>query len=132
MKDYRIYDVDYRSLEHVLFNTKKDEYREVTIISGVLLDNYFCDNFNLSLKIGGHKVKARKHMFALEKYVNSQTSRLELVLTDNDKFYYQQKLDFINETLKANKEEEFLDNDQKIDLEDAQQSCIYELSKSSL
>lgn len=129
MKDYRIYDVDYRSLESVLFNTKKDEYREVTIISGVLLDNYFCDNFNLSLKIGGHKVKARKHMFALEKYVTSQSSRLELVLTDNDKFYYQKKLDFINETLKANKEEEFLDNDQKIDLEDAKDTCIYELSK---
>ena len=129
MKDYRIYDVDYRSLEHVLFNTKKDEYREVTIISGVLLDNYFCDNFNLSLKIGGHKVKARKHMFALEKYVTSQSSRLELILTDNDKFYYQQKLDFINSTLEENKKEQFLDNDQKIDLEDAQQSCIYELSK---
>lgn len=129
MKDYRIYDVDYRSLESVLFNTKKDEYREVTIISGVLLDNYFCDNFNLSLKIGGHKVKARKHLFALEKYVTSQSSRLELILTDNDKFYYQQKLDFINSTLKANKEEQFLDNDQKIDLKDAQQGCIYELSK---
>lgn len=129
MKDYKISNVDYRSLEHVLFNTKKDEYREVTIISGVLLDNYFCDNFNLSLKIGGRKVKARKHMFALEKYVNSQKSRLELVLTDNDKFYYQQKLDFINSTLKANKEEQFLDNEQKIDLEDAQQGCIYELSK---
>lgn len=129
MKDYKIYDVDYRSLESVLFNTKKDEYREVTIISGVLLDNYFCDNFNLSLKIGGHKVKARKHMFALEKFVTTQSSRLELVLTDNDKFYYQQKLDFINETLKENKKGEFLDNDQKIDLEDAQQSCIYELSK---
>jgi len=129
MKDYTLNNVDYRSLEHVLFNTSKDEFREVTIISGVLLDNYFCDNFNLSLKIGGRKVKARKHLFALEKYVNSQTSRLELVLTDNDKFYYQQKLDFINSTLKANKEEKFLDNDQKIDLEDAQQSCIYELSK---
>lgn len=129
MKDYKIYDVDYRSLESVLFNTKKDEYREVTIISGVLLDNYFCDNFNLSLKIGGHKVKARKHMFALEKYVTSQSSRLELILTDNDKFYYQQKLDFINSTLEENKKEQFLDNDQKIDLEDAQQSCIYELSK---
>ncbi|QHJ84668.1 MAG: hypothetical protein [Caudoviricetes sp.] len=129
MKDYRIDNVDYRSLENVLFNTKKDEYREVTIISGVLLDNYFCDNFNLSLKIGGRKVKARKHMFALEKYVTSQKSRLELVLTDNDKFYYQQKLDFINETLKANKKGEFLDNDQKIDLKDAQQCCIYELSK---
>lgn len=129
MKDYVLNNVDYRSLESVLFNTKKDEYREVTIISGVLLDNYFCDDFNLSLKVGGRKVKARKHLFALEKYVNSQTSRLELVLTDNDKFYYQQKLDFINSTLKANKEEKFLDNDQKINLEDAQQSCIYELSK---
>jgi len=129
MKDYTLNNVDYRSLEHVLFNTKKDEYREVTIISGVLLDNYFCDNFNLSLKIGGRKVKARKHMFALEKYVTSQSSRLELTLTDNDKLYYNKKLDFINSTLKANKEEKFLDNDQKIDLEDAQQGCIYELSK---
>lgn len=129
MKDYKLSNVDYRSLEHVLFNTKKDEYREVTIISGVLLDNYFCDNFNLNLKIGGRKVKARKHMFALEKYVNSQKSRLELVLTDNDKFYYNKKLDFINATLEENKEEKFLDNDQKIDLEDAKQGCIYELSK---
>lgn len=129
MKDYKLSNVDYRSLEHVLFNTKKDEYREVTIISGVLLDNYFCDNFNLSLKIGGHKVKARKHLFALEKYVNSQTSRLELVLTDNDKLYYNKKLNFINSTLEENKKEEFLDNDQKIDLEDAKQGCIYELSK---
>lgn len=129
MKDYKISNVDYRSLEHVLFNTKKDEYREVTIISGVLLDNYFCDNFNLSLKIGGRKVKARKHLFALEKFVTTQSSRLELVLTDNDKFYYNKKLDFINSTLKANKEEKFLDNDQKIDLEDAKDSCLYELSK---
>lgn len=130
MKDYKIYDVDYRSLESVLFNyDDPNTYRDVTIISGVLLDNYFCDNFNLSLKIGGRRIKARKHMFALEKYVTTQSSRLELVLTDNDKFYYQQKLDFINETLKENKKGEFLDNDQKIDLEDAQQSCIYELSK---
>lgn len=129
MKDYVLNNVDYRSLESVLFNTKKDEYREVTIISGVLLDNYFCDDFNLSLKVGGRKVKARKHMFALEKYVNSQTSRLELVLTDNDKYYYQQKLDFINSTLEENKKEQFLDNDQKIDLEDAKQGCVYELGK---
>ena len=130
MKDYKLSNVDYRSLEHVLFNYDDPNiYREVTIISGVLLDNYFCDNFNLSLKVGGHKVKARKHMFALEKYVNSQTSRLELVLTDNDKLYYQKKLDFINSTLKENKEEQFLDNDQKIDLEDAKQGCIYELRK---
>ena len=129
MKDYVLSNVNYKSLESVLFNTKKDEYREVTIISGVLLDNYFCDNFNLSLKVGGRRVKARKHMFALEKYVTSQSSRLELTLTDNDKLYYNKKLDFINSTLKANKEEEFLDNDQKIDLEDAKDSCLYELSK---
>lgn len=130
MKDYRIYDVDYKSLESVLFNYDDPNiYRDITIIPGVLLDNYFCDNFNLSLKIGGRKVKARKHMFALEKYVTSQSSRLELTLTDNDKLYYQKKLDFINDTLKENKKGEFLDKDQKIDLEDAQQSCIYELSK---
>ena len=125
MKDYKNITVDYKSLENVLSSTNTG----ADIIPGNLLDNYFSDNFYLSLKIGGRPIKARKHMFALEKFINSQTSRLEMTLTDNDKFYYQQKLKFIDETLRENTEREFLDYEQRIKLEGEKDTCIYQLSK---
>lgn len=129
MKDYKISNVDYRSLEHVLFNTKKDEYREVTIISGVLLDNYFCDNFNKGLIINNHRVKPRKHLFAYEQYLNEWSSELDLVLTDDDKKYFKIKRDYLSDYLKDNKKDHFLNKDEKDYNRFILKEAVKELSK---
>lgn len=58
------------------------EYKE-----GVLLDNYCIEVGENKLKFG--KVKVRKYIIIVEKYLNEWSSSLEMILTDKKETYEQ-------------------------------------------
>lgn len=132
MKDYVNTNIDYSSFEEGLVEASSNSsIGQLDIITGALLDNIFCDNFNRGINVDGKRVKKRKHLIITENYLNSQSSSAKLILTDNDKKYYEFKRNFYAEELHDNKHEHFLSNEQKkfyrINLKD----CVYRLKNKS-
>lgn len=126
MKDYKINNLDFRTVEKLIFGN--DYCLDVTIAQGALVDNYFVDDWNLGIKTKrGRNIKPRKHLYALETYYSEWSSVLTLVLTDNDKKYYTAKRDFLSQFLKENKEEQFLDKHDKYYLKMDLANCVQEL-----
>lgn len=58
---------------------------EVETVEGSLVDNYFIEDAS-GFKFG--RFKPRKHMMFLENYLNTWSSNHIVVLTDNDKLFY--------------------------------------------
>lgn len=128
MKDYRIDNVSFKDVEELLFSANS-ECGAVDILQGSLVDNYFCDYFDMDVKVYGHRVKARKHLIATETYLNSWSSTLTVILTDNDKEYYTIKRNYLSDYLKENKENKFLDKEEKEFNKDLLHDAISELKK---
>lgn len=125
MKDYKI-SVTNEGINNLLFKNEFDF--AIDIIQGGLNDNYFIDDFNLGLKLSrGRVVKPRKHLTILESYLNEWSSDLTLILTDNDKKYYETKKDYLIDYLKENKKEPFLEKDEKEFYQEEIKECIKQL-----
>lgn len=125
MKDYKI-SVTNEGINNLLFKNEFDF--AIDIIQGGLNDNYFIDDFNLGLKLSrGRVVKPRKHLMILESYLNEWSSDLTLILTDNDKKYYETKKDYLIDYLKENKKEPFLEKDEKEFYQEEIKECIKQL-----
>lgn len=113
MKDYKLYGLNSEQVQNLLFGKNSDSLGNIDIVQGGLLDNYFIDNFNLSLTVGNHRVKPRKHLIITEEYLNCWSSSETLILTDNDKKYFKLKRDYLSDYLKENKSDHFLSKDEK-------------------
>ena len=113
MKDYKLCGLTSEQVQNLLFGKNSDLIGNIDIVQGGLMDNYFVDNFNLSLTVGNHKVKPRKHLIITEEYLNCWSSCETLILTDNDKKYYTTKRDYLSGYLKENKTDHFLNRDEK-------------------
>lgn len=113
MKDYKLYGLTNEQVQNLLFGKNSDSIGNIDIVQGGLMDNYFIDNFNLSLTVGSHRVKARKHLIITEEYLNEWSSSETLILTDNDKKYFKLKRDYLSDYLKGNKTDHFLSKDEK-------------------
>lgn len=113
MKDYKLYGLNSEQVQNLLFGKNSDSLGNIDIVQGGLLDNYFIDNFNLSLTVGNHRVKPRKHLIITEEYLNCWSSSETLILTDNDKKYFKLKRDYLSDYLKENKNDHFLTKDEK-------------------
>lgn len=123
-KDYK-FKTTYKTIDKIVRNMS--ENTDVTIISGGLLDNYFIDDFNAPLIVGGHHIAPRKHFIAYEKYLNSQSSEQIIILTDNDKKYYKMKKDYLSDILAEDKEEQILDSYERENLKEELDFVRYEL-----
>lgn len=113
MKDYKLYGLNNEQVQNLLFGKNSDLIDNIDIVQGGLMDNYFIDNFNLSLTVVNHRVKARKHLIITEEYLNEWSSSETLILTDNDKKYFKLKRDYLSDYLKENKKDHFLNKDEK-------------------
>lgn len=113
MKDYKLYGLTNEQVQNLLFGKNSDSIGNIDIVQGGLMDNYFIDNFNLSLTVGSHRVKARKHLIITEEYLNEWSSSETLILTDNDKKYFKLKRDYLSDYLKENKTDNFLSREEK-------------------
>lgn len=128
MKDYVNTRIDYYSFEKMLVAaSKKSSIGQLDMVAGLLLDNIFCDNFHCGMNIAGKRVKGRKHLIIVENYLNSQNSVAKLILTDNDKKYYEFKRNIYSRTLRDNKHRHFLNNEQKIFYKINLSDCLYRL-----
>ena len=79
MKDVRM-QVSMHQADMIINGLMSHGY-DVEEIPGGLLDNYFCEIGNSTLKLGRYKM--RKYMMIVECYVNEWTSTLELILTES-------------------------------------------------
>lgn len=128
MKDYVNNNIDYGSFESGLIEASSNSsIGQLDIVTGAMIDNIFCDNFNCGIIIGGKRVKKRKHLIIVENYLNSQSSSAKLILTDNDKNYYEFKRNFYAGELHSNKREHFLSSEQKMFYKINLHDCIYRL-----
>lgn len=84
MKDVRM-TISLKSCDNIVQALQERNY-DVECVEGSLLDNYFCEIGENTLKVG--RWKLRKYMIILERYVNEWTSTLELILTDSEETYY--------------------------------------------
>lgn len=125
MKDYEI-SVTNDGINKLLFG---DKYTfDIDVIQGGLNDNYFIDDWNLGLKLSrGRAVKPRKHLMVLENYLNEWSSDLTLILTDNDKKYFETKRNYLSDYLKENKEDKFLDSEEKAFYKEELKECVKQL-----
>lgn len=129
MKDYKIYGLNNEQVQNLLFGKNSDSIGNIDIVQGGLLDNYFIDNFNLSLTVGNHRVKPRKHLIITEEYLNEWSSSETLILTDNSKKYFKIKRDYLSDYLKENKKDHFLNKDEKDYNRMILSEAVQELSK---
>lgn len=117
MKDYTISGLNYRNVDTLLFDKLAGKIGTVDILQGLSADNYFCDYFNVALRVNGRKVKARKHLIVTEDttdvYVDGSN---QLNLTDNDKKYYTLKRNYLSQYLHDNKKDGYLDKNERNDL----------------
>lgn len=126
MKDYTFNNLDYRTVEKLIFDN--DYCLDVTTVQGALVDSYFIDDWNLGIRMKkGRNIKPRKHLYAVETYYSEWSSVLTLVLTDSDKKYYTAKRDYLSQYLKENKKDQFLDRDDKNYLNIELSDCVQEL-----
>lgn len=125
MKDYRI-SVTNDDINKLLFGGKYTF--DIDVIQGGLNDNYFIDDWNLGLKLSrGRVVKSRKHLMILESYLNEWSSDSILILTDNDKKYFETKRNYLSDYLKDNKKDKFLDNEEKAFYKEELKECVKQL-----
>jgi hypothetical protein len=125
-KDYE-FKTTYKTVDKIV--KSMSESTDVTIISGGLLDNYFIDDFNAPLIVGGHRIAPRKHFIAYEKFLNSQSSEQIVILTDNDEKYYKMKKAYLCDILAEDKEEQILESDEREDFEIILDECQKMLEK---
>lgn len=116
MKDYTVYGLSGHDVDEFLFSKLDGQIGYIDIFEGGLQNNYFCDDFNVPINVGGHRVKARKHLYVLANYLNEWSSDLTLVLTDSDKKYYTLKRNYISKYLQDDKRDKFIDVDEKENL----------------
>lgn len=127
MKDYKIGNLDYKTVEKLIFDN--DYCLDVTIVQGALVDNYFIDDWNLEIcGKRGRNIKTRKHLYAVETYLSEWSSALTLVVTDNDKKYYTMKRNYLSDYLKENKKDKFLDKNDKDYYREELQDCVKQLA----
>ena len=84
MKDVRM-SISLKSCDNIVQALQKRNY-DVECVEGCLLDNYFCELGENNLKLS--RWKFRKYMAIVERFVNTWTSKLELILTDSEETYY--------------------------------------------
>lgn len=84
MKDVRM-KITMQTCNNIVNVLQKRNY-DVECVPGGLLDNYFCEVSESNLKLS--RWKLRKYLIVLERFVNTWTSELELILTDNVETYY--------------------------------------------
>lgn len=84
MKDVRMR-ITMETCDNIV-NTLQERNYDVECIPGGTLDNYFCEVGESNLKLS--RWKLRKYLIVLERFVNTWTSALELILTDNEETYY--------------------------------------------
>lgn len=84
MKDVRMA-ISLKSCDNIV-QALQDRNYDVECAEGCLLDNYFCEFGKSNLKLS--RWKLRKYLIVLERFVNTWTSALELILTDNVEIYY--------------------------------------------
>lgn len=125
MKDYKT-SITNDGINRLLFN---GTYAfNVDIIQGCLNDNYFIDDWNLGIKFNrGRSVKPRKHLIILDSFLNEWSSDSILILTDNDKKYFETKRNYLSDYLKDNKKDKFLDSDEKAFYKDELKECVNQL-----
>ena len=116
MKDYTVYGLGSHDVDEFLFDKLDGQIGYIDIFEGGLQNNYFCDDFNVPINVGGHRVKARKHLYVLANYLNEWSSDLTLVLTDSDKKYYTLKRNYLSKYLQDDKKDKFIDVDEKENL----------------
>lgn len=125
MKDYKT-SITNEGINNLLFSGKYTF--DIDVIQGSLNDNYFIDDFNLGLKLSrGRVVKSRKHLMILESYLSEWSSDLNLILTDNDKKYFETKRNYLSDYLKDNKKDKFLDNEEKAFYKEELKECVKQL-----
>ena len=125
MKDYKT-SITNDGINRLLFN---GTYAfNVDIIQGGLNDNYFIDDWNLGIKFSrGKSVKPRKHLIILDSFLNEWSSDSILILTDNDKKYFETKRNYLSDYLKDNKKDKFLDNEEKAFYKEELKECVKQL-----
>lgn len=127
MENYKIGNLDYKTVEKLIFDN--DYNLDVTIVQGALVDNYFIDDWNLEIcGKRGRNIKARKHLYAVETYLNEWSSSLTLVVTDSNRKYYTMKRKYLSDYLKENKKDKFLDKNAKDYYREELQNCIKQLA----
>lgn len=84
MKDVRMR-ITMETCDNIVNSLQERNY-DVEYVPGGTLDNYFCEVGESNLKLS--RWKLRKYLIVLERFVNTWTSTLELILTDNVETYY--------------------------------------------
>ena len=84
MKDVRMR-ITMETCDNIVNSLQERNY-DVEYVPGGTLDNYFCEVGESNLKLS--RWKLRKYLIVLERFVNTWTSTLELILTDNAETYY--------------------------------------------
>lgn len=85
MKDYRT-EISSGTADNIVNYFVQNGF-DVVCKEGALLDNYCINVGENVLRIG--KVKVRKYLIIVEKYMNEWSSSLEMILTDNIETYEQ-------------------------------------------
>ena len=83
MEDYRM-EISLQQAEHIANYFLQNGY-DVIYEDGCLVGNYLIHIGENNLKLG--KVKLRKYIIILEKYLNEWCSTLEMILTDNERLF---------------------------------------------
>ena len=84
MKDVRMR-ITMETCDNIV-NALQERNYDVERVKGGKLDHYFCEVGESNLKLS--RLKLRKYLIVLERFVNEWTSELELILTDNTETYY--------------------------------------------
>lgn len=76
--------LDTQTVDEIIKQLYDNGYENADFSEGNLLDNhlFFLDD---NVRIG--RIKARKYLFFVEKYLNEWSSCYEMVLTDSEKIY---------------------------------------------
>lgn len=83
MRDY-VVQIGQSQVDAIVTYFCDNEY-SIECKEGTLIDNYFVPVGANALKLG--RVKLRKYLFILEKYINEWSSEYVLILTDSEKNY---------------------------------------------
>jgi len=83
MKDYRT-KISSQQANSITSYFIENDY-DVVCAEGSLIDNYLIKVGENNLKLG--KVKLRKYIIIIGKYLNEWSSTLEMILTDNEEMF---------------------------------------------
>lgn len=76
--------LDTKTVDEIINQLYDNGYEHADFSEGCLVDNHL---FFLADNVRIGRVKARKYLFFVEKYLNSWSSCYEMVLTDSQKIY---------------------------------------------